>query len=95
MLDRVVVGFPNEEIIFSAVPAGATTDYQPVQHGVYDNVAYQVTINDKFIEQPVIDWVGAEPLPGTSFTFVLSIRPPSGLEEAPSGLVIETEVRQD
>lgn len=72
-LDQVVVIFPNEHIDFGAIPAGATTTFQPVVSGVYRYAAYRVTIDGRSETQPVIDWVGEQPLPGTACTYILSL----------------------
>lgn len=74
-LDRVVVIFPNERITFGPLPAGAASDYQVVQHGVYRYAAYQVIVNGKAISQPVLDWVGEQPLGGLRFTYELHVDP--------------------
>jgi hypothetical protein len=89
-LDQVVVIFPNERIRFGPVPAGATTDYQPVRHGVYSYAAYAVTFNGRTVNQPVLDWMGAQPLAGTAFTYELSVDP-----QQPDWGVIQSEVRQE
>jgi hypothetical protein len=88
-LDRAVIIFPDERITFGPVPAGATSAYQPVQQGVYGNAAYEVTFAARTIQQPVVDWIGAQPLAGSAFTYVLVIDP-----RQPEGLMIRSEVRQ-
>lgn len=72
-LDQLIVMFPNEQIDFGAIPAGATTDFQPVQGGVYSYAAYRATINRQPLTQGGSDWLGEQPLVGTRFTYVLSI----------------------
>ena len=72
-LDQLVVIFPNEHIDFGAIPAGATTEFQPVAGGVYRYAAYRVTIDGRLETQPVIDWLGEQPLSGTACTYSLSI----------------------
>lgn len=72
-LDQLTVLFPNEQIDFGPVPAGATTDYRSVQGGVYSYAAYRVTINNETFTQGVSDWLGEQPLAGTTFTYVLSV----------------------
>lgn len=75
VFDRVVVFFPREQITFEAVAPGATTPYQPVQRGVYGYAAYEMTFDGRTIKQDVLDWMGEKPLPGSAFTYVLSVDP--------------------
>ncbi len=72
-LDRVVVIFPHERIIFGPLPPGTTSAFQPVPRGVYGYAAYEVRVNGQTIAQPVEDWVGEQPLAGTHFTYVLTV----------------------
>lgn len=72
-LDQLIVLFPKEQIDFGPVAAGATTEYQPVQGGVYSYAAYRVTFNNQTITQGVSDWLGEKPLVGDAFTYVLSV----------------------
>lgn len=65
--------FPDEQIAFGSVPAGATTEYQSGQNGVYSYAAYQATIDGERIMQGVTDWVGEQPLDGNACTCVLEI----------------------
>ena len=70
-IQKLTVFFPKDEIPFGDVPAGATTDYQDVPHGVYNAPAFQFEINGQSYNQPVIDWVGDKPMPSERFTYVL------------------------
>jgi len=89
-LDRVVVMFPNEQVTFGPIPTGETSDYQPIEHGVYGYAAYQVTFDGQTITQPVLDWMGATPLDGESFTNVLVVDP-----QQPQWSMVQSEVRQE
>jgi hypothetical protein len=70
-IKNLTVWFPEDEIEFGDIPAGATTPYKHVPHGVYHYAAYRLDINGENVTQPVIDWVGEEPMPGESFTYTL------------------------
>ena len=39
--------------------------------GVYRYAAYRFQAGGETVTQPVIDWVGEEPMPGEAFTYVL------------------------
>lgn len=54
---------------------GVGSDYRDVPHGVYRYAAYKLEANGKTIEQPVIDWVGEEPMDGTAFTYTIVVNP--------------------
>jgi heat shock protein HslJ len=89
-LDRVVVILPDERIDFGSLASGETSDYQEARYGVYAYAAFEVAFDGQTIEQPVVDWVGEYPLPGESFTYVLSIDP-----KRPFMLQIQNQVRQE
>jgi hypothetical protein len=72
-LDQLIVLFPNEQIDFGPVAAGATTEYQPVQGGVYRYAAYRITFDNQTVTQGVSDGLGEKPLVGNVFTYVLSV----------------------
>ena len=86
-LDQVVVIFPDERITFGPLAAGATSDYQPVRHGVYGYAAYEVTFDGQTINQPVLDWMGATPLQGEAFTYAVTVDP-----EQPRWQMVQGEV---
>jgi hypothetical protein len=69
----LTVMFPDERVSFGDVPAGATTAYEDVHRGVYLYAAYRFERDGALISQPVIDWVGEEPLPGEAFTYSLAL----------------------
>ena len=71
----LVVIFPDSRIVFGGVPAGATTIYLDAPSGVYNYAAYQYVMDGTVITQPVIDWVGESPRPGSDFTYTLTFRP--------------------
>lgn len=75
-IHRLYVLFPGPtaeseatRIGFGNIRAGETTNYQQVPSGVYRYAAYQYTLNSQTISQPVVDWVGENPLAGVDFTY--------------------------
>lgn len=41
--------------------------------GVYRYAAYEYTLENRTIYQAVTDWLGEKPLPGTQFTYEISL----------------------
>ena len=74
-IENLVVLFPDEEIEFGDVPAGATTEYKPVPEGVYRYAAYRFELAGSSVTQPVLDWMGEEPIDGEAFTYVIDLDP--------------------
>jgi hypothetical protein len=74
-IENLIVLFPEEKIEFGDVPAGATTEYKPVSKGVYRYAAYSYDLEGTNIGQPVLDWVGEEPIDGDAFTYVIDLDP--------------------
>ena len=74
-IQNLVVLFPEEKIEFGDVPAGTTTEYKPVAKGVYNYAAYSFDLAGTNHGQPVIDWVGEQPLEGEAFTYVINLDP--------------------
>ena len=74
-IENLIVLFPDAQIEFGDVPAGAATGYQHAPNGVYSYAAYRFDLNGEQITQPVIDWVGEAPLPGDSFTYTIAFDP--------------------
>jgi hypothetical protein len=74
-IQNLVVRFPHDNIAFGDVPAGTTTDYKEVPNGVYRYAAYQFEFDGETLTQPVIDWLGEDPMSGTSFTYTLDFDP--------------------
>jgi len=72
-ISRLVVLFPDERIDFGAIPAGATSEYKPVPHGVYSYAAYEVELDGRTYRRPVMDWVGEKPMVGLAFTYVVDV----------------------
>lgn len=72
-VDRLVIIFPEERVEFTDIEPGETTAYQPVTKGVYRYAAYEAEIDGQFYEQPVIDWVGEEPVEGKDFTWLIDV----------------------
>jgi hypothetical protein len=80
-LSGLVVIFPDERVQFGEVAAGTTTTYRSFSRGVYRYAAYQARLGDRIVTQPVIDWVGEEPMRGEAFTYTIeaSEGPPFGV----------------
>ena len=74
-IENLTVLFPEDEIAFGDIPAGATTEYKEAPGGVYGYAAYRLEIDGQIITQPVIDWVGEVPMEGKSFTYKLDFDP--------------------
>jgi hypothetical protein len=68
-IERLVVLFPNERLQFGDVPAGGTTSYRPAGNGVFRYAAYEFVVDGRVRTQPVIDWVGEQPMDGRAFTY--------------------------
>lgn len=67
--------FPDQQISFGNVAPNSTTAYQVFAKGVYRYAAYQYDWNGQTVTQPVIDWVGEQPMQGDSFTYTLHFDP--------------------
>ena len=78
------VQFPDAEVAFGDVAAGATTAYLPVPGGVYNYAAYRARIGGRDVAVPVIDWVGESPMPAGKVTYVLAV---DGAADLPVRLV--------
>ena len=80
-LSGLVVIFPDERVEFGEVAAGSTTTYRSFRRGVYRYAAYQTRLGDRIVNQPVIDWVGEEPMNGDAFTYTIEAAegPPWGV----------------
>jgi hypothetical protein len=74
-LYHLVVVFPDERIEFGDVPGRTTTEYQDTAQGVYRYAAYNVEVNGREYQQPVVDWVGEVPMQGDAFTYILEADP--------------------
>ncbi len=74
-IENLVVLMPNSEIRFGNLAAGATTEYVNVPNGVYSYAAYRYEWNGQTLTQPVMDWVGEEPIQGREFTYTLAFDP--------------------
>src|ERR687892_683032 len=72
-VQNVTVLFPNDRINFGSVPVGVTTEYRPTRNGVYRYAAFEFAFGGVPIDQPVIDWVGEEPLDGAAFTYTIEV----------------------
>lgn len=90
-IQNLVVLFPDERIEFGDVPAGATTEYKTASNGVYSYAAYSFDLAGSNVGQPVIDWVGEEPMEGEAFTYVIDLDP----SREPVFLIQLHEVKRD
>jgi hypothetical protein len=72
---RLTVLFPMDQVAFGDVPAGMTTAYKHVPNGVYRYAAYRLEVDGQLVTQPVIDWVGEEPMDGEDFTYTIALDP--------------------
>lgn len=75
LVENLVIWFPEEQIRVGNVPVEATTEYVDVPKGVYRYAAYRFEIDGEMITQPVIDFMGEEPLDGTLFTYTIDFDP--------------------
>lgn len=46
-----------------------------VPNGVYRYAAYRLEVNGQTVTQPVLDWVGEEPIDGAAFTYTIALDP--------------------
>jgi hypothetical protein len=65
----VVLFPPSHRVEFGDVPAGQATEYREVPGGVYRYAAYEYAVDGRVAKQPVVDWVGEGPMPGSRFTY--------------------------
>ena len=80
-IEGLTVIFPDERVAFGDVAVGSTTTYRGVSKGVFRYAAYEYRVGASTVSQPVIDWVGEEPMPGQAFTYALEAveGPPRGV----------------
>jgi hypothetical protein len=88
---RIIAAFKRAGEVKSGLTAGETTEYQAVPNGVYSYAAYELTVNGEKTDLPVIDWVGAEPMPGEAFTYVLELNPEAGRWEMLQVVEVKTD----
>lgn len=67
------VGFPEVTLDFGDVAPGASTEYHASHGGVYAYSSFRFTHDGAQVVQPVIDFVGEEPLQGRQFTYTLEL----------------------
>jgi hypothetical protein len=70
---KLTVLFPMDQIEYGDIAPGATTAYRPVPNGVYRYAAYRLEVNGQTVTQPVLDWVGEEPIDGAAFTYTIAL----------------------
>ena len=70
-LEQLKIWFPDELVVFGSIPPHTTSAYVTATKGVYRYSAFQFTLNDEKIHQPVIDFLGEKPIEGCLFTYVL------------------------
>jgi hypothetical protein len=73
--ENLTVLFPKDEIGFGPVPAGATTAYREVAHGVGRDASFRFIVNGQPTEQFVVDFAGWTPMKGKAFTYRVRIEP--------------------
>ncbi len=71
----LVVHFAKDRIEFGDVAAGSTTEYKAVPNGVLRYSAYDYEVDGQVRSQPVTDFIGEQPLPGTDFTYRIDFDP--------------------
>jgi hypothetical protein len=74
-INNLTVRFPEDRIAFGDVPAGATTEYEDVPNDIFRYAAYEFEIDGEVITQPVIDWMGENPMNGKLFTYTIDFDP--------------------
>ena len=67
--------FPKDEVRFGDIPAGSTTPYATVKHGVGRNAAMRFSSAGVQVQQNVIDFIGWKPVPGAAFTYRVQLDP--------------------
>jgi hypothetical protein len=88
---KLTVLFPEDQITFGDIPAGATSAYREAPNGVYRYAAYRLELDGATVTQPVIDWVGETPMEGEAFTYTLSVDP----RRSPAQIVQVVSVTRD
>ena len=81
-VQALVVQFPDAQVSFGDVAAGATSGYRTVEGGVFNYAAYRARLGGKDVAVPVIDWVGESPLPAGDYTYVITVDPQAALPVA-------------
>ena len=84
-IDNLIVQFPDARVTFGTLQGGTTSAYQEVPTGVYRYAAYQYVLDGVAYRQPVIDWVGEQPMEGRAFTYVLEVLPPGSFRRNQPG----------
>jgi hypothetical protein len=69
----LVVLFPNQRVEFGDLAAGVATQYRTVSDGVFRYAAYEFRVGGRVQRQPVIDWVGEEPMEGRAFSYSIEL----------------------
>ena len=72
-IEGLTIVFPNGVVEFGDVPAGAATEYEQLDGGVFTSAAYRFEADGERVIQPVIDWAGAVPLEGERFTYYIEL----------------------
>lgn len=71
----LTVWFPDDQIAFGDVSAGRRTAYRHVRGGVFPIAAYRLRVDGQVVTQPVLDWIGYEPMEGRAFTYTIDVNP--------------------
>ena len=72
-LEGLVVLFPNQRVEFGDLAVGLVTSYRAASNGVFRYAAYEFRVAGRVQHQPVVDWVGEEPMEGRAFTYSLEL----------------------
>jgi hypothetical protein len=72
-LEGLVVLFPNQRVEFGDLAVGLVTPYRVAPSGVFRYAAYEFRAAGRVQHQPVVDWVGEEPMEGRAFTYSLEL----------------------
>lgn len=73
--NALTVLFAQNAVPFGDVAVGTTTGYKDVNAGVFRYAAYRFEIDGQIVTQPVIDWVGEQPMEGDAFTYAIEVDP--------------------
>jgi hypothetical protein len=90
-IEDLTIIFPDSEVEFGDIPAGAATEYLVVPRGVYGYAAYRYTRDRVPVTQRVRDFMGASPLGRARFSYTLELDSSS----TPTGAIRLVEVTND
>jgi hypothetical protein len=76
-LDQVIVGFPQQQEDYGAIPPHGRSEYRHVKHAYSYAYVEVYRRGERLVLQP-IDYVGESPLPPGRYTYLLAIEPAEG-----------------